>query len=184
MGGIADRVLCLFPMEPPIYASYGVDARFVGHPLADRFPHRPDREAARAGLGIEPSATVLGVLPGSRLGEIQRLAPVFLKVVQRLRRQRPGLEVLVPAANGNCRQALQTLLHRSGDPGIRLLDGEANTVMVAADVLLLASGTAALEALLAKRPMLVAYRIAPLTHFLVKRLGMLRIERYSLPNIL
>lgn len=184
MGGIADRVLCLFPMEPPIYASYGVDARFVGHPLADRFPHRPDREAARAGLGIEPGATVLGVLPGSRLGEIQRLAPVFLKVVQRLRRQRPGLEVLVPAANGNCRQALQTLLHRSGDPGIRLLDGEAPTVMVAADVLLLASGTAALEALLAKRPMLVAYRIAPLTHFLVKRLGMLRIERYSLPNIL
>src|SRR5690606_17178307 len=83
-----------------------------------------------------------------------------------------------------CRQVLQTLLHRSGDPGIRLLDGEAHTVMVAADVLLLASGTAALEALLAKRPMLVAYRIAPLTHFLVKRLGMLRIERYSLPNIL
>src|SRR5690606_29339855 len=78
IGDSADRVLCLFPMEPPIYADYGVDARFVGHPLADRFPDRPDRAAARAQFGIDAQETVLAVLPGSRMGEIQRLAGVFL----------------------------------------------------------------------------------------------------------
>src|SRR5690606_22303671 len=77
MGDSVDRVLCLFPMEPPIYAEYGVDARFVGHPLADRFPDRPDRAAARAQLGIGDHETVLALLPGSRLGEIQRLAGPF-----------------------------------------------------------------------------------------------------------
>lgn len=185
MGDSVDRVLCLFPMEPPIYAEYGVDARFVGHPLADRFPDRPDRAAARTQLGIGDHETVLALLPGSRLGEIQRLAGPFCEAAQRVQARRPDLRVLVPAANAACRQALQAQRDAAGDTlRIDLLDGQAHTAMVAADVLLLASGTAALEALLAKRPMIVGYRIAPLTYFIVKRLGMLKIERYSLPNIL
>lgn len=185
IGASADRVLCLFPMEPPIYAEYGADARFVGHPLADQFPDRPDRAAARVQLGIGADETVLAVLPGSRLGEIKRLAGVFLDAAQRVQQQRPALRLLVPAANAACRQALtEQLATLGGGPHIDLLDGQAHQAMVAADVLLLASGTAALEALLAKRPMIVGYRIAPLTYFIVKRLGMLKIERYSLPNIL
>ncbi|MFB9068735.1 lipid-A-disaccharide synthase [Pseudofulvimonas gallinarii] len=185
MGRSADRVLCLFPMEPPIYAGYGVDARFVGHPLADRFPDRPDRDGARRQLGIGERESVLAVLPGSRLGEIERLAGAFLEAARRVQRQRPGLRLIVPAANAACRQALQAHIDAlDGGADIQLLDGQAHQAMVAADVLLLASGTAALEALLAKRPMIVGYRIAPLTYFLVKKLGMLKIERYSLPNIL
>ncbi|HVI57600.1 MAG TPA: lipid-A-disaccharide synthase [Luteimonas sp.] len=186
IGQSADRVLCLFPMEPPIYARHGVDARFVGHPLADTMPLDPDRAAARAQLGLPVDAPVLAVLPGSRLGEIARLGQPFLEAAARVAREVPGLQVVVPAANAACRQALEPLLSGSRIPGPPpgLLDGQARTAMVAADVVLLASGTATLEAMLAKRPMVVGYRIAPLTHAIVKGLGMLKVDRYALPNVL
>ncbi len=183
IGASADCVLCLFPMEPKIYAQHGVDARFVGHPMADAFAERPDREAARAVLGLPPEAPVLAVLPGSRLGEIRRLAPVFLESARRLQAQRPNLQILVPAANAVCRDALAALLPTESRT-LRVLDGHAHQAMVAADAVLLASGTAALEAALAKRPMVVGYRLAALSHFIVKHLGLLKISRYSLPNIL
>ena len=186
IGRSADRVLCLFPMEPPIYARHGVDARFVGHPLADAMALEPDQAAARAQLGLAVDAPVLAVLPGSRLGEIARLGADFLQAAALVARELPGLQVLVPAANAQCRQALQALLadSRSSGPGFRLLDGQARTAMVASDVVLLASGTATLEGLLAKRPMVVGYKVAPLTHALVKRLGLLKVDRYALPNVL
>ncbi|MBX3727005.1 MAG: lipid-A-disaccharide synthase [Xanthomonadales bacterium] len=184
MATSVDRVLCLFPMEPAIYARHGVDARFVGHPLADRFPHRSDRDAARQALGVEPGAAVLAVLPGSRLGEIRRLAPPFLAAARALRADRPDLAVLVPAANPACRAALEQLLTAGSDPGIRLVDGQGHAALVASDVVLLASGTAALEAALAKRPMVVGYRIAGATYTLVRALRLLKISRFSLPNVL
>jgi lipid-A-disaccharide synthase len=185
IGRSADRVLCLFPMEPPIYAQHGVDARFVGHPLADALPLQPDRGAARAALGIPSEATVLALLPGSRLGEIQRLAGIFLESARRLQQQRPGLQLVIPAATPACRAALERLLAQHPlDPAPLLLDGQAQAAMIAADAVLLASGTAALEAMLCKRPMVVAYRIAPLTHFLVRALGLMRTRLYSLPNAL
>ena len=186
IGQSADRVLCLFPMEPPIYARHGVDARFVGHPLADAMPLDPDRDAARTQLGLPAEAPVLAVLPGSRLGEIARLGAPFLEAAARIAREIPGLQVVVPAANAACRRALAPLLDdaRFPIPDARLLDGQARTAMVAADVVLLASGTATLEAMLAKRPMVVGYRIAPLTHAIVKGMGMLKVDRYALPNVL
>jgi lipid-A-disaccharide synthase len=188
IGASADRVLCLFPMEPAIYARHGVDARFVGHPLADAFADRPDRAGARAGLGVDADASVLAVLPGSRLGEIRRLAPAFLGAVARLQRDRPGLQVLIPAATPACRGALEAALAQHGEPSsaarTRLLDGQAHTALLAADAVLVASGTATLETALAKRPMVVGYAIAPLTYFIVKRMGMLKIDRYALPNVL
>lgn len=186
IGRSADRVLCLFPMEPPIYARHGVDARFVGHPMADAMPLNPDRRGARAALGVPQDAPVLAVLPGSRLGEIARLGPDFLDAATRVAARVPGLEVLVPAANAACREALAALLPPTGPaaPAIRLLDGSARAAMVAADVVLLASGTATLEAMLAKRPMVVGYRIAPTTHRIVKGLGLLKVDRYALPNVL
>ncbi len=180
----ADRVLCLFPMEPPIYARYGVDAVFVGHPMADAVPLEPERAAARAALGLAPGARVLAVLPGSRLSEIQRLLPVFLQAAALIRQRLPGIRFCIPAADARCRQAIEAQLPAAGADDVQVLDGQARTAMVAADAVLLASGTAALEAMLCKRPMAVAYRIAPLTYRIVKLLGLLKVERFSLPNAL
>jgi len=191
IGRSADRVLCLFPMEPPIYARHGVDARFVGHPLADIFPLEPDKATARQELGVAPDVPVLALLPGSRLGEIQRLGPDFLGAAALLKREFPALQIVAPMATPACRAGFEQLL---ADPALSafgsqpsalcIIDGNAHSAMIAADAVLLASGTAALEAMLAKRPMVVAYRVARLTFALVKLFGLLRTSVYSLPNIL
>jgi len=183
IGRSADRVLCLFPMEPPIYARHGVDARFVGHPLADALPLEPDRGAARAALGLAADVPVLAVLPGSRLGEIRRLGAIFLDAAALLAARLPGLQVLVPAANAGCRAEIDALAARAGVP-VRVLDRDAQRAMIASDAVLLASGTAALEAMLCKRPMVVGYRLAPLSHALVRAFGLLKVAHVSLPNVL
>lgn len=185
IGHSADCVLCLFPMEPAIYAKHGVNARFVGHPLADQFPLQPNRDAARHELGLRADAPVLAVLPGSRLSEIHRLGATFLAAAQRVTAEIPQLQVVIPVANPRCRAALEKLLPRhAATPAPKLLDGHAHRALMAADVALLASGTAALEAMLAKRPMVVGYRIAPLTYAIVKGLRILKTSLYSLPNVL
>jgi lipid-A-disaccharide synthase len=199
IGHSADRVLCLFPMEPAVYARHGVDARFVGHPLADAFPLRPDQSAARIRLGIPEDVPVLALLPGSRLGEIRRLGGDFINAALILAREIPDLHVIAPMANLACRNAFEEVLVAAGidlpatsltqmpptaNSGLRIVvtDGEAHAAMTAADAVLLASGTAALEAMLAKRPMVVAYRLAALTYRIVKGFGLLKVDRYSLPN--
>ncbi|MCE5232137.1 MAG: lipid-A-disaccharide synthase [Mizugakiibacter sp.] len=190
IGASADRVLCLFPMEPPIYARYGVDARFVGHPLADRFPLRPDRAAARAALGLPADAPVLAVLPGSRMSEIHRLAAIFLAAARRAAAAVPDLRIVIPTANAACRTAIARELAAAFPPSATrlpspvVLDGRAHEVMIAADAVLLASGTAALEAMLAKLPMVVAYRVAPTTYRLARMLRLLKTDVFSLPNVL
>ena len=184
IGASADRVLCLFPMEPPIYAKHRVDAKFVGHPLAQQFAMEPDQAAARRELGIAAETPVLALLPGSRLGEINRLARIFFDAATRLRQQIPNLMVVVPAANATCRRAIESIIGEFPSLDVRIVDGQARTAMIASDAILLASGTAALEAMLAKRPMVVAYRINPLTHWIVKKFGILPTNVYSLPNIL
>lgn len=182
----ADRVLCLFPMEPDIYAGHGIDARYVGHPLADAMPLDPDRAAARGTLGVAFHDPVLALLPGSRLGEIGRMLPVFLQAASQVAARIPGLRVLVPAANEDCAKAIDGELqrHPALSSRVQVLDGRAREALVASDVVLLASGTAALEAMLAKRPMVVGHRIAPLTHRIVRGLGLLRSRWVSLPNVL
>jgi len=159
IGASADLVLCLFPMEPPIYARHGIDARFVGHPMADEIPLQVDREQARAQLGLPANAKVLAVLPGSRLGEIGRLGEPFFEAAWQVYERIPGLHVVVPAANPACRQLIDQQLTRSALPTTtsHVLDGQARTAMIAADVVLLASGTATLETMLVKRPMVVGY---------------------------
>jgi lipid-A-disaccharide synthase len=184
LGRSADLVLCLFPLEPPIYARHGVAARFVGHPLADAFPPTSERAPARAALGLREDAPVLALLPGSRLGEISRLGAVFLDAADRAAAEIPALQVVIPAANAQCRRALEDLLADPRFAGFKLLDGHAHEALLAADVVLLASGTAALEAMLAKRPMVVGYKVAPWTYRLVRWLKLMRTTRYSLPNIL
>ncbi len=191
IGRSADRVLCLFPMEPPIYARHGVDARFVGHPLADIFPLEPDKAAARQELRLPPDVPVLALLPGSRLGEIKRLGADFLAAAALLKREFPTLHIVAPMATPACRKAFEGILSdpklsalSSQPSALSIIDGNAHTAMIAADTVLLASGTAALEAMLAKRPMVVAYRVAWLTYALVKMFRLLRTTVYSLPNIL
>jgi lipid-A-disaccharide synthase len=203
IGESADLVLCLFPFEPAIYARHGVAAAFVGHPLADAFPLDAPEEPARRALGLPPDAPVLALLPGSRLGEIRRLAADFIAAAARLHAQLPDLRIVAPMANAACRQAFEGALdawrsahpesHAAGDPevsppdfqfAIRVIDNRAHEAMLASDAILLASGTAALEAMLAKRPMVVAYRISPLTYRIVTGLSMLKTRHFSLPNAL
>ena len=189
IGRSADLVLCLFPMEPEIYARHGVDARFVGHPLADTMPLEPDRPAARAALGLDPIRPLLALLPGSRVGEIERVGPDFLAAAARVLAVVPDLQVVAPMAGMQARSAFERVLKAHPDAAalsaaLRTIIGHARTLMAASDVILLASGTATLEAMLAKRPMVVGYRIAPLTHAIVKGMGMLKVDRYALPNVL
>ena len=180
----ADRVLCLFPMEPPIYARYNVTADFVGHPIADQFENRPDQTVAREFLKLPLGKKILAVLPGSRLSEIQKLLPIFLDAIILLQKNNSELCFVIPAANKHCRVGIETLLKNSSIANLQIIDGQSHQAMIAADVILLASGTAALEALLAKRPMVVAYRISALTYFIVKTFGLMKINYYSLPNVL
>ncbi|WP_267107006.1 lipid-A-disaccharide synthase [Xanthomonas sacchari] len=186
IGASADRVLCLFPMEPPIYAKHGVDARFVGHPMADAIALHADRDAARTALGMPTEVPVLAVLPGSRLGEIGKLGDTFFAAAAQVLQQLPDARVLVPAANAACKALIEEQLARSALPAAatEVLDGHARTALLAADAVLLASGTATLEAMLVKRPMVVGYKVAPLTYRIVKALGLLKVDRYALPNIL
>jgi lipid-A-disaccharide synthase len=188
IGRSADRVLCLFPMEPPIYARHGIDARFVGHPLADRFPLLADRHSARDALGLPQDAPVLAVLPGSRGSEIDRLGSVFIDAAMRVAAQLPGLRIIVPAANPTVHARLATMLaavrHSEGSRTPILLERHSHEAMLAADVVLLASGTATLEAMLAKRPMVVGYRVAPMSYRIARALKMLKTDIYALPNIL
>jgi lipid-A-disaccharide synthase len=183
IGASADRVLCLFPMEPDIYARHGVDAVYVGHPLADAIPLVPDQAAARAALAEPAHAPLLAVLPGSRLGEIERMLPVFLDAASRLQRDLPDLRVVMPAANAQCRAAIERI-RGPAMPHVQVIDGNAQRAMIAADVVLLASGTAALEAMLCKRPMVVGHRISGLTYAIVRAFGLLKSDHVSLPNIL
>jgi lipid-A-disaccharide synthase len=186
IGRSADRVLCLFPMEPAIYARHGVDARFVGHPLADRFALVADRGGAREILQLPQQVPVLAVLPGSRMSEVERLGQIFLDAARRAATALPGLRIVIPAANARVHARLQQLLARwpGDEPAPLLLEGQAHEAMLAADVVLLASGTATLEAMLAKRPMVVGYRVAPLSYRIARALNMIKTDVYSLPNIL
>ena len=183
IGRAFDLVLCLLPFEPAFYREHAVAAQFVGHPLADQIPMQADRAAARAALGIDTAATVLAVLPGSRIGEVERLAPAFLRAAGLLGARHPGLVLIAPMATPAVRQAFERALSSMPQaPALRVFDGQARTVLIAADVALVASGTATLEALLCRCPMVVAYRFAALTAMLVRALRLVRVPYFALPN--
>ncbi|RDS81244.1 lipid-A-disaccharide synthase [Dyella monticola] len=186
IGQSVHRVLCLFPMEPPIYARHGIDARFVGHPLADRFPLVSDRVPARRTLQLPLDAPVLALLPGSRHSELERMGAIYLDAARRVAANMPGLRIVIPAANTRALATLKSLLGRSvnDEAAPILLDGHAHEAMLAADVVMLASGTATLEAMLAKRPMVVGYRVSPLSYRIARMFKMLKTDVYALPNIL
>src|SRR5690606_4996900 len=148
-----DLVLCLFPFEPEIYRRHGVNAVFVGHPLADLIPDVVDTAAARAALQLPSTGRLLALLPGSRMSEASRLADVFLDTAEWLRERDAALHFAIPAATPRLRAFLEAkLAARNLGDAVHIVDGRSREVMAAADAVLLASGTAALEALLLKRP--------------------------------
>jgi len=175
-----DLMLTLFPFEARFYEEKGVPVKFVGHSLADAIPLEADRAAARADLGL-PEGPLVALMPGSRGGEVGRLGALFLDAAQRLRAMRPGVRFIMPCASPERRTQLEELLANRDLP-LTLLDGQSHKALAACDAVLIASGTATLEALLYKRPMVVAYRLAPLTFWILKR--MVKSPYISLPNLL
>lgn len=175
-----DLMLTLLPFEARFYEEQGVPVRFVGHPLADTIPLAADRQAARTALGLG-AGPVVALMPGSRGGEVGRLGALFLDAAQRLGELIPGVHFVVPCANGARRAQLEQMLEGRDLP-LTLLDGQSHQALAACDAVLIASGTATLEAMLYKRPMVVAYRLAPLTYWILKRL--VKSPYVSLPNLL
>lgn len=185
IGRAVDLVLCLLPFEKRFYDEHGVRAVFVGHPLADQVPLHLDPREARRALQLDLDGTYIALLPGSRHGEVVRLSPDFAATVAWLQRQRPGLKFVAALANEGARQTFAAALAAAGvRDQVTLVDGNAQQVMAASDVVLLASGTATLEAMLVKRPMVVAYRLSLLTTFLLKTLKLFKAPFFAQPNLL
>src|SRR5690606_26478250 len=181
----ADLVLCVLPFETGFYGEHGVNARFVGHPLADAIPPHVDRLAARAALGLGGDGPIIALLPGSRRGEVSRLAEPFLGTAAWVQERLPGARVAVALANDEMGRVFDDAVRGMRlDPPPDRITGRARDVLAAADAVLTASGTASLEAMLLKRPMVVAYKVTPLTYRVVRRLGVARLPHFSLPNLL
>ena len=178
-----DLMLTLFPFEARFYQEHGIPVKFVGHPLADIIPLENDKQAARHLLKLPAKKKIIALLPGSRSNELQYLGASFLQIASWCTEQRDDLHFVAPMANPERRRQFESCYqeHDKQLP-LTLVDGMSREVMVAADVVLLASGTAALEAMLLKRPMVVAYRVAPMTYWIAKRL--VKLSHYSLPNLL
>ena len=180
-----DLVLCLLPFEKRFYDEYGMPAEFVGHPLADAIPLNVDRQAARRALDIDPTAQVVALLPGSRRGEVARLAEEFAATARWLAAQRPQLVFIAPMASAASREIFARVLERHAPAvNVQLIDGRAQTALIAADVCLVASGTASLEAALCKRPMVVVYRLGAMTAWILRRLKLVKSKFFAQPNLL
>ena len=176
-----DLMLTLFPFEAQFYQDHQVPVRFVGHPLADTIPQQADRAAARDALNLSHDQPVVALMPGSRGGEVSRLGSLFLDAAVRLRTLRPGIQFVLPCSSPERRAQLEQMLVGLDLP-LTLLNGRSHEALAACDAVLIASGTATLEALLYKRPMVVAYKVAPLTYRILKRL--VTSAYISLPNLL
>ncbi|MCF7202671.1 lipid-A-disaccharide synthase [Pseudomonas oligotrophica] len=176
-----DLMLTLFPFEARFYQEQGVPVRFVGHPLADTIPLEADRALARQALQLPAQGAVVALLPGSRGGEVARLGELFLEAAGRILAVRPDVRFVLPCASAERRQQLEQMLAGRNLP-LTLIDGRSHEALAACDAVLIASGTATLEALLFKRPMVVAYRVAPMTYRILSRL--VKSPYVALPNLL
>ncbi len=183
IGRNTNLVLAFLPFEKAFYDRFNVPCRFIGHTMADAMPFQPDKQAARRALGIADEAICLALLPGSRHAEVEMLSADFLKAAQLLRVRYPALEVVVPLVNAKRRvQFEQIKAEIAPELPMHLLDGKGREAMIASDAAILASGTAALECMLVKCPMVVGYRMKPSTFWLAKRL--VKTPYVSLPNLL
>jgi lipid-A-disaccharide synthase len=176
-------MLTLFPFETAIYNQHDIPVSCVGHPLAKMLPLEPETAAARQALGLSESSKVLAMLPGSRGSEIKYLGQLFIETAVRLKSQQPDLQIVVPLINERRRaQFTQLIEDTAPDLDIILIDKRSREVMCAADAIMLASGTATLEAMLLKKPMLVAYKVSAFSYAIYSRL--IKLQYFSLPNLL
>lgn len=185
IGQACDLVLCLLPFETDFYTRHGVRAVFVGHPLADQIPLEVDSASARRELGIDPASTVIALLPGSRMGEVERLGADFASAAAWIAAHRSGVRFVAPMASARVRLAFERHWSQcAGAVPVSVLDGQAQRALAAADAAIVASGTATLETLLTGRPMVVAYRLSAVTAFLLRRLSLVKVPYFSQPNLL
>ena len=180
----ANRVLCLFPMEPQLYRDAGGRAEFVGHPMAQTIPLEADRAAARQRMKLDGDTPVFALLPGSRVSEIDYMAPIFFQTAKLILQRYPDARFLLPVATHATRNRLTALLaeERFKHLPIQLMTAHADLACTAADAVLVTSGTATLEVALCKRPMVISYKISPLTYAYVRR--KIKVPHVGLPNIL
>lgn len=180
----ASKILALFPFEAPLYEKAGVPVAYVGHPLADELPERPDREAAREQMRLSSNQTVIALLPGSRQSEVRQMGELFVATAKLVAAQVPNAHFLVPLVSRQTRLIFEEAVYRQQGQGLPLtiLFGHAHMAMVAADAVLVASGTATLEAALLKRAMVITYRMPRLSAWIMKGKGYL--PYVGLPNIL
>lgn len=176
-----DLVLALFPFEVKFYEKYNIPVRFVGHPLADKIPLEVDSKKVRTALSVGKDQPVVALMPGSRETEVSRLAPIFFETAKLILSHYPEVQFILPCASHQRRQQIEALLEGVKLP-LKLLDGHSHEALAACNVVLIASGTATLEALLYERPMVVAYKISSLTYQLAKHL--VKTPYIALPNIL
>ncbi|MGC0151660.1 lipid-A-disaccharide synthase [Chromobacterium vaccinii] len=184
IGRAVNHVLCLFPMEPPLYRLAGVPVTYVGHPLASEIPLEPDMEAMREQLGLPQKVPVFTLMPGSRRSELEFMVPIYLDTARLLLRQYPDAQFLVPLATRATMDLFEQMVYRykARDLPIRKLFGHAQMATIASDVVLVTSGTATLEVALTKRPMVISYKLSAFTYRLVKR--KIKLPYVGLPNIL
>ena len=176
-------VLAFLPFEKAFYDRFNVPCRFIGHTMADAIPLKPNRDDACQLLNLDPTQRYVAMLVGSRGSEVEFLSEPFLQTAQLLHQRYPDVKFLVPLINQKRRQQFEQIKQRvAPELDMILLDGNARVAMIAAEATLLASGTAALEAMLCKSPMVVGYRMKPFTYFLAKRL--VKTKYVSLPNLL
>lgn len=180
----ADLVMCLFPFEPDFYASHGVEASYTGHPMADEIPDHSDKASARTELGMNPNARCIALLPGSRAGEVARLGAPLLGAASLLARQYPSLQFIAPLASKGTRQQFESMLKEEQGLSCKVIDGNARLAISAADLVICASGTATLEAMLIGRPMVIIYRLSSASYILARGLRLLKSRFFSLPNTL
>lgn len=179
-----DLVLCLLPFEARFLEANGVSAAFVGHPMADEIPVPPDKQASRLQLGLAEGLWV-ALLPGSRLGELEHLGPVFLDTVKYLRNLRPDLNFIAAAASRRTEQKFSAQCRAAGlSDAVQIRTGAVRQIIGAADAVLLSSGTATLETMLLGRPMVVSYKVNALTAALFRGLRLVKIKYFALPNLL
>jgi lipid-A-disaccharide synthase len=179
----AECVLCLLPFEPECYRGVSIKAVFVGHPLADALVPLA-REKARRLLGLNHAGRLLALLPGSRTTEVKRLAPVFVAAAAELARTRADLRVVIPLARPTLKPLVEAALTPYPWLACSLLEGSAHAAISAADAVLTASGTATLETMLLERPMVVAYRLQPVSAWLLRCSGLLQTRHFALPNLI
>jgi len=180
-----DLLLTIFPFEQDFLAEHQVPMRYVGHPLACDMPLEPDRSGARTALGLDDSCPVLAVLPGSRRGEVGRLARPFLQTAAGLQRRLPDLQLVVPLVNRSTARLFEQELRRTAhDLPVTITKGGSRQALAAADVVLTASGTATLEGLLSKRPMVVGYKLNAATYWVARLLKLVKVEHVAMANLL